>query len=516
MSAMDESNTKQNSNAPEGEAHLRGELQKFEEALQDGHLKQAQKLHSRFQKSSQTTKLPPRLREDFRKLSYQLKELKDWQVYATSPKRQALCERMKALITAADHPDQKIMELKQLHTDWRQLGPANTSQAQRLWNKFKADGDKVYETCAGYFKERDNVRLRNQMAREQICAALETFIEDANWLSMDYHTVVSLISKSHDDWRQYGDIPHKQHRKLSERFHAALDPIKTKLDEEQERNLERKRAMIEQLQTSLDDEVDVSNIIALAKTLQQEWKAVDITPRGKDQKQWRIFRKLCDATFERRDHEAAEKRQSAKNVTQKARDIFKELSSTDLDEDRLQSLRSEFFALDQPPNTKEFKSLVKQAKGRLVDRHKDLLLQEVKRKADLCSSVEDKTSDVSQAQAAWPGSVDLPAPIERELLNRLANAPVSSDEPERLCVKMEMLAGIEAPDSAAMRMQIQVELLQKGLGEGIKEERSRKQQFRDLQMAFYCLPTLPSYSERFRIAEDIFTPHTPKVRVERQ
>jgi exonuclease SbcC len=511
---MEKSDTEPNNSASSGEAHLREQLLKLEQALQEGHLKQAQKFHSQFHKSSQTTKLPRSLREDFSKLSYRLKELEDWQVFATSPKRQALCERMKALITAEDHPDQKIKELKQLHTDWRQLGAANTRQAHRLWNKFKADGDKVYATCAEYFKERDRLRLQNQVAREQICATLEKSTEDANWSSMNYPSVLSLMNKSHDDWRRHGDIPPKQHRILNERFHAALDPIKQKMDEELNRNLEHKQNIIEQLQTCLDSETDASTMTALAKRLQQEWKSVGITHRGKDQKHWRIFRKLCDATFARRDQEAIEKRESAKNDAQKARGICKELASEDIDKARLQALRSEFLALEQPSNTKEFESLMQRAKVRLADRHEDLLIEDIKRKASLCSLVEDKTYDISQAQEAWPGSVDLPVEFEQLLVSRLENTPVNSDETEKLCVKLEMLVGIEAPDSAAMRMQIQVELLQKGLGQGIKEERTKKKQCRDLQMTFYCLPALPATMDRFRTAEDVFTQNTPKVREE--
>ena len=511
---MEKSDTQRTSSAPLGDAHLRGQLLKLEQALQEGHLKQAQKFHSQFHKASQTTKLPRSLREDFSKLSYQLKELEDWQVFATSPKRQALSERMKALITAEDHPDQKIKELKQLHTDWRQLGAANTRQAHRLWNKFKADGDKVYATCAEYFKERDSIRLQNQAEHEQICATLEKFSEDANWSSMDYPNVTRLINKSHDDWRRYRDIPPKQHRIMNERFHAALDPIKQKMDEELNRNLEHKQNLIEQLQICLDSETDASSMTALAKRLQQEWKSVGITHRGKDQKHWRIFRKLCDAAFVRRDQEAVEKRQNAENDAQKAQEICKELASEDIDKDRLQTLRSEFLALERPPNTKEFESLMQRTKVRLADQHEGLLIEDIKRKASLCTLVEDKTSDISQTQAAWPGSVDLPKEIEQRLLNRLENKPVNSDEAEKLCVKLEMLVGIDAPDSAAIRMQIQVELLQKGLGQGIKEERTRKKQFRDLQMAFYCLPVLPAYIDRFRTAEDVFTQNTPKVREE--
>lgn len=511
---MEKSAIESNSPAPSGEAHLREQLLKLEQALQEGHLKQAQKFHSQFHKSSQTIKLPRNLREDFRKLSFQLKELEDWQVFATSPKRQALCERMKALIAAGDHPDQKIKELKQLHTDWRQLGPANTRQAHRLWNKFKADGDKVYATCAEYFKERDSLRLHNQAEREQICAKLEKFTEDANWSAMDYPSVLSLMNKSHDDWRRYRDIPQKQHRILNERFHAALDPIKQKMDEELNRNLEHKKNIIEQLQTCLDSEADAATVTALAKRLQQEWKSVGITHRGKDQKLWRIFRKLCDAAFARREQEVEEKRQNAKIDAQKARAICKELSAEAIDKNRLQALRSEFLALERPPNTKEFESLMQSAKLRLADQHEALLIEDIKRKAALCRLVEDKTYDISQAQAAWPGSVDLPKEIEQLLLNHLENKPVNADEVEKLCVKLEMLVGIETPDSAAIRMQIQVELLQKGLGEGIKEERTRKQQFRDLQMTFYCLPALPAYIERFRTAEDVFTKNTSGVREE--
>ncbi|MFT4852508.1 MAG: exonuclease SbcC, partial [Bacteroidia bacterium] len=77
---------------------------------------------------------------------------------------------------------------------------------------------------------------------------------------------------------------------------------------------------------------------------------------------------------------------------------------------------------------------------------------------------------------------------------------------QALCVRIELLAGLDSPPEAQQRrMQYQVERLKRELSQGIKETRTPDEQLREIQIAWYCLGSLSSGSEnlftRFQHAE---------------
>ena len=484
------------------------DLDLLAKALQDGNLKHAKKIHVRIQKSPEANHSSRKIRDRFRSLSNKLKELEDWQIYATSPKRRVLCEKMEALVTSDDHPEQKVNEIKRLHKDWQQLGPSNTREAQRLWSRFKSASDKAYDACTVYFKQRDEVREQNLAQRKEICAEIEQFAENTNWFSVDYRTVAELINKSHKKWHQYKDIPHKEHRAINEQFFSLLEPIQQKLDEEQQRNYERKQDLIDQLQSTMETTDDVETLVEKTKEAQVTWKGIGVTHRNSDQKLWKKFRRLCDQVFSRRDQATKQKRKDSKTTQNAAKKICDELSkllNRDFSKEHFQALRSEYFQLDNPPLQQEFNKLVKRIEQRIEELNELEIVSEIKRKASICNLLEDRTYSLEQANAAWESAIVLPKSVEQQLKNRLNKVTTDDDLPsiERICVEVEMLAGIESQDSDAIRMEIQMEKLQKGLAEGIREDRSKQQQFRDLQRSFYCQPSLHQrcFVERFHTAE---------------
>ena len=508
-SAQDHGSRENSNERSEGSSNENSnDLELLDKALQDGNLKQAKKIHARIQKSPEANNFSRKVRDRFRSLSHKLKELEDWQIYATSPKRRVLREKMEALVTSEDHPEQKVNEIKRLHKDWQQLGPSNTREAQRLWSRFKSASDKAYDVCTNYFKQREEVREQNLAQRKDVCAEIEEFAKNTNWFSVDYRTVADLINKSHKKWHQYKDIPHKEHRAINEQFFTLLEPIQQKLEEEQQRNYERKQDLIDQLQSAIDTTDDVETLVEKTKESQINWKGIGVTQRNADQKIWKKFRRLCDRIFSQRDQATKQKRidsKTAQNAAKKICDELSKLLDQDFSKEHFQALRSEYFQLDNPPLQQEFNKLVNRAEQRIEELYELEMVSEIKRKASICNLLEERTYNLEQANAGWQSAIALPKSVEQQLKDRLNKVTDENGLPsiERVCVEVEMLAGIESPDSKAIRMEIQMEKLQKGLAEGIREDRSKQQQFRDLQRSFYCLPSAHQgcFVERFHTAE---------------
>ena len=67
-----------------------------------------------------------------------LADLRDWQGFATVPKRQSLCESMEALAAAecTDAPA-RAEAVKALQEEWKALGRSDSPVEQRLWRRFR-------------------------------------------------------------------------------------------------------------------------------------------------------------------------------------------------------------------------------------------------------------------------------------------------------------------------------------------------------------------------------------------
>ena len=72
-----------------------------------------------------------------------LAELRDWQTFATTPKREALCEAIQVLVDHPVDPSDQADRIKRLRADWNALGPATMGENRKLADQFNALGGVV-------------------------------------------------------------------------------------------------------------------------------------------------------------------------------------------------------------------------------------------------------------------------------------------------------------------------------------------------------------------------------------
>ncbi|MCZ6501152.1 MAG: DUF349 domain-containing protein, partial [Gammaproteobacteria bacterium] len=127
-------------------------------------------------------------------------------------------------------------------------------------------------------------------------------------------------------------------------------PIQIKLKEEEERNHQLKRDLVNEVESLFETNNNISSLVPLVKQIQSSWKKIGITDRGTDQKLWKEFRKICDDVFKKRDEAKCDRELQKAEEAQKA---------------------------------KQRKTLKESAK-----RNKQDVLTELKRKAELCDLLE--------------------------------------------------------------------------------------------------------------------------------
>jgi len=511
---------------------LEDRLSKLESALADGHLKSARKLHGNITRrlDTATFEVSRKQKDHFAKLSQQLRELRDWQGFVTTPKRTALCESMEALHEDASvHPIEKAKAIKDLQDQWKNLGPSDSRESQQLWSRFKRAADQAYAPCAEFFQQQRSLREQNLAERQKICDSLETFLRDNDWDHADWKAVSDIVSRARREWRSYDDIPRSARNRIQTRFTRVLKQLEGKLKSEQERNHALKSALTERLDQLLaEEDASLDVLISEAKRAQREWKDIGLTDRRTDQKLWKAFRERCDRIFAKREETTRHQQEVVENAATEARSICQRLrtlvESNEIDKQSLNQLTSQFeqIRLGKPEERirKEFKHQCWQAQKALEElalASRRQVLDEIRRKGRICQQLEQGDIEPEQADCAWESETELDPDILTALAAR-KSATNPTDQvlsanrktAELLCVRAEILAELSSPaDAQSLRMEYQVERLNRELSQGIKETRTPAEQFEDIVIEWYCLGPVPDPADlqlRFSQAEEKLLP----------
>ena len=483
------------------QAEAQAQLDKLAAEIEAGRIKAANKLVAALNKISST--LNQDQSNQLKAHAKQLQDLKDWQGYATNPKREALCEQMEQLGNDPGIPVvEKAKAIKDLQQQWKSLGPSDSRQAQRLWSKFKKAGDKAYAPCAEYFAEQHAVREKNLEQREKICASLEQLEVEQDWENVDWKSIGDILSKARTEWHQYADVPNAKRNKIQHRFDKCTKQIQQRLNGEQARNLALKKEIVAEVTSLLSEDLPIRTIVDKTKALQQKWKSVGVTDRRQDQKLWKEFRRECDKVFEKRDEKVTEQKKQLDEIGNQARALCDEFASR-LDSEaaitsaEINTFRKAFraFPLDKQHSRikQESESLLKKASKILdsqIAANKQQMLQEFQRQCELYDQHAAGELTDEALEAALVSDIVLDKTFTKRLEQKRANKGMSSAETaENILIRLEILAGIESPpESQAARMAYQVERLNKELSKGEKETRTHQQQVDDLMLDWFSLP----------------------------
>lgn len=508
-------NRKQSANA------IEDNINRLKKDIQEGHLKPASKKLKDTQ--NLLRRLPQKDAEQYNKelrlLSAQLNELRDWQGFATTPKKEQLCEQMEALIDAEMPPQEKADQIKLLQDEWKNLGQAEPGKEQKLWLRFREAGDKAFEPCRSYFKDQAGAREENLQKRIRLCDQLEQYIQNNDWDSVtDWGQILEMLKVAKAEWRDYSPVERSAVAPVQERFDGLLDQLQGKLDAERQRNADKKQALVEKVKSLLESE-DLDGAINEAKALQQEWKNIGMVQRRLDHQLWGEFRKACDAIFDRRQQRWDEARAIRDGNQEKAESICAELEQqlekdgkALLDQKGLLSQFKERFAECQPLP----KAVASDIRNRFNKACDDLLTKLDKAKTDLenqrfealwdkanlCSELEKSIINselqedrLTEIKEQWMQAGELPDAAAAAMNARFDSAidafstgktvelskvvDQNTQKRHELALKMEIVAGVDSPtEDQQQRMELQVNRLNQNIGTG--SQHSNDQEKRNL------------------------------------
>lgn len=508
---------KQIAHAEEKLQRLPEHLDLLEHELDEGVLRKATSLHQSInadlallQESGIGRHRADKLEQRYRQLTPRLREMQNWRKWGTDQHRRELCETMAQLADAELPPEELTDRIQLLQDEWKKLDHSGSPVNESLWKRFHQSADKAYDRCRPFLEQQAAQRAANRKEREDLCLKLEEFLDQVDWARMDWKKAVRAEREMRTTWGSIGPVESKHRRGLEKRFRAAMKRLDDHLANERVRSKALKKDLIARAQTLLQEE-DIELAIREIKKLQREWHTTVAAKRKQENALWQQFRETCDRIFARRDEFRQSERDALEARTAARRELCDELNALTTDDvegpdellhslHKLQGRWEQGETLDQANKDsaklqRRWQDGVKAVQSRIRDLHRAedwKQLDQLRNRAELCRELE-ACIEVGAASGAdaetWSGRWnDLDTlqdeaaarGIERRFQTSLAtlggggalqqwrdSLAANLDQRARLCLHLEVLAGIDSPEEAAQqRLAFQVNRLSERLGHG--------------------------------------------------
>lgn len=499
--AVEEWSAKVQTKAEEAKQSIRESaelIRKGNWAVSQGYVGRARAIfHELENKIGHLDHLPAHISQKFEDLKLSIQKLGDWHEFAVNPKKEELVRQMQALENSNLHPKDLADKIHALQESWKELCRGGQNQDEALWQEFHAAAQKAYEPCKRHFDEQNQLRENNANLRRTLMEQLTEYLNAYDWENANWKEVEKTLKVSRDAWISYWPVPRKDTKELQKSFDQLMDQLYDKLNQEHERNRQKKLAIVNQAK-SLVDTSDTASAIDTAKKLQSQWQTIGQCKRKDDQVLWQEFRAACDAVFAKRNQESEalkEERQAAKqnaeNIIQQLEEILAKTGDEFFaNKSRADALQQEFQAIGELP-----RDSARSIFGRLQELADAIQTKAgTERKAQVARSWQEVFAIADQVRRYENGQIHTTPTVSRENVQELmakttfkwpydtkdivdqrledvANltAQHQADAEQKLrvlCIRAEILTGRPTPDSdKALRMQYQVETLKQNFGQ---------------------------------------------------
>ena len=223
----------------------------------------------------------------------------EWRRFANVTIQEQLCARMEALATV-DDPEAIARDVRQLQEQWRAASDVPRTQAEALWQRFKAAHDIAWAKCETHFAAQIEARAANLEKKRALCERAEALADSTNWIQ-----TAEAIKALQAEWKTVGPVSRGQEKATWERFRSACDRFFTRRQSDLAdrkkvwaENQAKKDALCQRAE-ALAESTDWEAAAAEIRRLQNEWKTVGPVRKNRSEALWQRFRGACDAFFSR-------------------------------------------------------------------------------------------------------------------------------------------------------------------------------------------------------------------------
>lgn len=187
-----------------------------------------------------------------------------------------------------------------LQEEWKHSGTIPQKERNRIYKKFRAACDLFFDRKREFFKKMLEEQEKNLELKVQLYEKVEAIKDSTDW-----KVTTDKIISYQKEWKKIGPAPKKHSNKVWMRFRAACDTFFNNksahfkdIDSEQEQNLEKKKALIEEVKQftlSGSNETDIAKL----KEFQSRWAKIGFVPIKEKDAVQEEFRGLINGWFDK-------------------------------------------------------------------------------------------------------------------------------------------------------------------------------------------------------------------------
>ncbi len=198
--------------------------------------------------------------------------------------------------------NQATKAILDLQEEWKHSGTVIQKERNRIFKRFRTSCDTFFNRKRDFFNSQNEEQEKNLQLKIALCEKVEAIKDSTDWKA-----TTNKIIAYQKEWQKIGAAPRKYSNKVWQRFRAACDIFFNNknahfkdLDDIQEKNLELKKALIEEVKLfslSGNNEEDIEKL----KAFQTRWGEIGFVPlKVKDSIQ-EEFRGIINGWFDKLD-----------------------------------------------------------------------------------------------------------------------------------------------------------------------------------------------------------------------
>jgi len=444
-----------------------------------------------------------KLQRDYQSAQEQINELSDWEHYIATPRKQELLTKIQLLVDAPlDNPSEQAEQVKAYRSQWNTLGHADDEIETTLNEEFNVACEQAFAPCRLFYAEQEKLREQHLIVRNSILDEVKTLDIELASNSVDWKLFENKVNQLNQKWRDAGEIERSKYQELNSQFHGLITPLRKAIAESHQEKILKKKQLLTKAEALLNEE-NIEVAIKETKALQIIWKEIGYCGVKDENKLWKIFRKINDQIFEKRDLLIKTEKASQSKKLESFTEELNKLENTDISTYKIRELKELINALENLKNNASKDSVSIKAIFSRID--------------SLKQKYEDEISELTQIknQTLWKNIFSsLNHSIETELtelesfnqlpqqwqkkLKSLPTSEPSNDERKEKTILLEIMAGVDSPDiDKEKRLAIQVKLMQEQLNskQVIDLEETFLEWLRIGKITKFCTP----YLERLQL-----------------
>ena len=215
------------------------------------------------------------------------------------------------MITFQDWHD-KTEEILALQAKWKTIGFAPQKMNTKIFERFRKACDDFFKRKAEHFKSIKGSMNENLEKKKQMCERAEALKD-----SQDWKNTADILTKLQKEWKEVGPVAKKYSDPIWKRFVGACDYFfeqKSKAEaanrSEEQINLEKKKAIIEQLNAISKNESPSEKSRDIIRELMKEWNGIGHVPFKDKDRTYKQYREVVDSLFKKLNMSASKKKLS--------------------------------------------------------------------------------------------------------------------------------------------------------------------------------------------------------------